>query len=358
MKKNLKNVKVAIAMSGGLDSSMAAKFLKDEGYDCLGIFMRLGIERGCCDEAAARQVCQKLGIKFYPLDLKSKFEKEVKKYFLDSYQQGITPNPCIKCNQLIKFGELLKKAETLGCNYLATGHYVKLTRLRPAKTGLRRGAETICKIYRPKDLSKDQTYFLYNLTQDQLKHLFFPAGDMIKKELRLKAEKEKLPHLKQESQDVCFLSGDHNDYLKSNLKLKTGIIKTLTGKIIGEHQGLPLYTIGQRKGLEVGGSGPYYVVRSDYKTNILYVTDKIDDKSLLSKELIVDKINWLAGQAPKFPFKCSAVIRYRHPEESCIIKKSKFGLKVIFSKPQRAITPGQSVVFYKKKELLGGGIIK
>jgi tRNA-uridine 2-sulfurtransferase len=344
----LKIPRVAIAMSGGVDSSTAAKILKDEGFDCLGIFMRLGIERGCCDEAAARKVCQKIGIKFYPIDVKRQFDYDVKEYFLKAYDKGITPNPCVKCNQLIKFGELFKKARALGCEYLATGHYVKLKK-----------AGKIYKIFRARDLTKDQTYFLYNLTQGQLKHLLFPLGDSIKKEIKARAAKNKLPNLKTESQDICFLPGDHNNYLKKYLRLKKGKIVDTLGDIVGEHQGLPLYTAGQRKGVEIGGSGPYYVTGRDFKTNILYVTSDSDDPALSGDYLLAEKVNWISGQPPKLPFKCFAVIRHHHPEVSCTIIKGEGGLLVVkFAKPQRAITPGQSVVFYKKSELLGGGIIE
>ncbi|HTW96114.1 MAG TPA: tRNA 2-thiouridine(34) synthase MnmA [Candidatus Methylomirabilis sp.] len=343
----IRNKKVAIAMSGGVDSSTAAKILKDQGYDCLGVFMRLGIERGCCDEEAARRVCQKLGIKFYPVDVKRQFNRDVKEYFLRAYAQGITPNPCVKCNQFIKFGVLLEKALALGCDYLATGHYVKIKKIK-----------NHFKIYRAKDLSKDQSYFLYNLSQAQLKHCLFPLGDLIKKRVKAEAARIKLPNLKTESQDVCFLSGEHNDFLKKHLRLSAGPIKTLTGEIIGEHRGLPLYTSGQRKGVELGGHGPYYVVSRDFATNTLYVTNNHDDPALFGEYLLAEKVNWISGKPPKFPFKCSAIIRYRHPAVPCLITKSENKLIVVkFSHPQRAITAGQSVVFYKNNELLGGGTI-
>lgn len=344
--------KVAVAMSGGLDSSTAAKLLQKKGYECLGIFMRLGIEKGCCDEAAARRVCQKLGMKFYPLDLARQFKKEVKDYFLKSYAKGLTPNPCVNCNKFLKFGALLEKAKALGCDHLATGHYVKLK-----KTG------KTFKVHRARDAKKDQTYFLYNLTPDQLKHVLFPMGDLIKEKARAAADKEKLPYLKDESQDICFLAAkdgrgsDHNDFLRANLKLKPGPIKDQAGEIVGQHSGLPLYTVGQRKGVEIGGVGPFYVVRADYKNNTLHVTNNPDDPALRGKELVIEEINWLSGREPKFPFKCQAVIRYRHPAQACVLKKGKNGYEVVFSEPQRAITPGQSAVFYRGDELLGGGVI-
>ncbi len=369
-------------MSGGVDSSLAAKLFKDEGYDCLGVFMRLGLAGDCGHEAAARRVCQKLGIKFYPLDLQRAFNNKVKKYFLKSYKIGLTPNPCVKCNQFIKFGELLKKIRALGCDYLSTGHYAKLIRFFP-----RRGKEKnkgVYKIFRARDLSKDQTYFLYNLTQNQLRHIFFPLGDLTKAKTKAEAKKAGLPHLKTESQDVCFLSGDHNIFLKKRLKIKKGKIKTLDNKVVGEHRGLPFYTTGQRKGVEIGGRGPYYVVSRNFKTNTLYVTNNPVDPALSGKYLLVKNVNWLSGNSPKLPFKCSAVIRYRHPAVPVAIAEiSSFAenetisrherkmaglifspqrdyngkLLVKFSFPQRAITPGQSVVFYKGDELIGGGII-
>lgn len=346
-KSLIRGARVAIAMSGGVDSSTVAKMLSEQGYDCLGIFMRLGIERGCCDEAAARKVCQRIGIKFYPTDVRVRFKKEVRDYFLEAYQQGLTPNPCVACNKFIKFGELLKRARALGCDYLATGHYVKIKKVKGA-----------FKVYRAKDPAKDQSYFLYNLTQNELRHLFFPLGAAIKEKIKKQAAATKLPYLKEESQDICFLAGEHNDFLKKNLKLSKGLIKTLDGSTVGKHQGLPLYTIGQRKGIELGGQGPYYVVCGDAEKNILYVTNKSDDSALFSQTLHVKKVNWLSGIEPVMPFRCRAVIRYRHREAPCVLKKNNDGLLVTFSQPQRAVTPGQSVVFYKKDELLGGGIIK
>ncbi|MDD5527989.1 MAG: tRNA 2-thiouridine(34) synthase MnmA [Patescibacteria group bacterium] len=339
--------RVAIAMSGGVDSSISAQILRQQGYDCLGVFMRLGIDSGCCEEEAARAVSQKIGIKFYPVDMQRAFNKEVKQYFLKAYQGRLTPNPCVKCNQFIKFGALLKKVRDLGADYLATGHYAKLKKIHGAYH-----------LFRAKDTAKDQTYFLYNLNQGQLKHILFPMGDLIKEKIKVIAHKEKLPNTKTESQDVCFLSGDHREFLRKNLKNVKGDIKTSSGELIGRHEGLPFYTIGQRKGVEIGGKGPFYVIGRDFKANTLYVTNKADDPALSGDYLLAEKVNWISGRPPKFPFKCSAVIRYHHPQAPCVITQSDGGLLTVkFKQPQRAITPGQSVVFYKKDELLGGGII-
>ncbi|MBD3247912.1 tRNA 2-thiouridine(34) synthase MnmA [Candidatus Falkowbacteria bacterium] len=343
---NTKSKKVVVAMSGGLDSSTAAKILKDKGYEVIGIFMCFGIDGKCCDQGRARRVCRELGIKFYPVDLSHQFKKRVKDYFLQAYEKGLTPNPCAACNKFIKFGELLKIAKQLGCEYLATGHYIKLKK-----------EKGVYKVLRPADKKKDQTYFLYSLTQDQLKHLLFPLADKKKDNIRKEAQKHGLPYIKKESQDVCFLPDDHNIYLKQNLKLKPGEIKTLDGKVVGRHQGLPLYTIGQRRGIEIGGSGPYYVARKDQKDNVLYVSEGNEDPGLYKKETIIKDINWISGQEPKMPFSCQAVIRYGHKEAPCQVEIAGKKRKVVFAEAQRAITPGQNIAFYKQDELLGGGVI-
>lgn len=351
--------RIAVAMSGGVDSAVAAKLLVDQGHEVIGMFMRLGVNEED-SEAAARRVCQKLNIKFYPINLTQEFRKEVMDYFLDSYAQGLTPNPCVKCNQLIKFGALLEQAEKIGADYLATGHYVKKSKI-------------IYKLYRGKDENKDQSYFLYNLTQRQLARVLFPLGDYAKEEVRKIADRAKLPYLTKESQDICFLKGDHNDFLRQRLKLKPGPIILLRpsgtsyykeeegeglGKVIGEHQGLPLYTIGQRRGVEIGGIGPFYAAKCDYKTNKLYVISNGDDPVLYSDELAAEDVNWIAGQEPKMPLLCEAVIRYRHKPVKCEVKSCGNKYLIKFNKAQRAVTPGQSIVFYQGDEILGGGVIE
>lgn len=342
-----KGEKVVVAISGGLDSSTVAKILKEEGYEVIGVFMCFGIADKYCDQERARKVCSKLGIRFYPIDLSSEFKKRVKDYFLSSYAKGLTPNPCVACNKFLKFGELLKVARRLEAKYLATGHYLKAKRDNSGRV----------RIFRAIDRKKDQTYFLYTLTQEQLKFVLFPLGGKKKEAIRQQAEKYKLPYVKKESQDVCFLPADHNIYLKEKLKLIPGKIKTLNGKTIGHHQGLPLYTVGQRKGIEIGGIGPFYAVRMDHKTNTLYVVDKHDDKALYNKSLIAKEVNWISGKEPKMPFKCKAVIRYGHNEVPCQIAKNGSNYLVEFEESQRAVTLGQNIVFYKKDEMLGGGII-
>jgi len=351
--KERRKIKVAVAMSGGVDSSVAAFLLRQE-FEVLGVHMRLFGRSGFFSEetsrssesaeAAARRVAGQLGIKFYPFDLGLKFEKEVVDYFLESYAQGLTPNPCAVCNPKIKFGELLKRSREIGADFLATGHYA-LIKGDPVR------------LYAGKDRIKDQSYFLAGVKQNQLKRVIFPLGGYKKEQVRKIAEKEKLPCLKKESQDICFLPGDHNDFLRARLKMKKGKIKTLDEKNVGEHNGLPFYTVGQRRGVKIGGTGPYYVVRADYRNNILYVSKDGNDPALYRKEFVARKPNWISGKEPKLPIKCKVAIRYRHDPVACRIEKGKGGVIVKLDKPQRAVTPGQSAVFYASAEILGGGVI-
>lgn len=340
--------KAIVAMSGGVDSSVVAFLLKKKGYDVEGVFMDFGLDNGGPEKV--KEVCEKLGIKHHIIDLKEKFTNTVIKYFLDSYEKGITPNPCILCNREIKFGELFKVAEDLEADYFATGHYVKLKKKLFSKE---------ITVHRGHDRLKDQTYFLYNLNQEKLKKILFPLGRFQKVNTKKISKKNNLPNFTFESQDICFLSGDHNIFLKEHLDLKPGSIKTLEGEKVGTHKGLPLYTIGQRKGIEIGGVGPFYVVRIDYKENTLYVAREWNDKVLYREELIANEVNWISGKEPKDNFKCEAVIRYGHKQVPCKIKKNKDGSSTVkFRNKQRAVTPGQSIGFYKGDRLLGGGVIK
>jgi tRNA-specific 2-thiouridylase len=366
-----KKLKIIIAMSGGVDSSVAAKLLVDQGHEVAGIFLHFWKETGeekenkCCSLKAlmdARRVCQKIGIPLYTLDFSRVFKKEIVDNFLYAYEHGLTPNPCVRCNKSVKLGLLIKRARELGFDYVASGHYAKLI------FNFQFSIFNLCKA---KDKNKDQSYFLHMLDQEQLAHLLFPLSDYTKDEVRAMARKFKLPVAeKKESQEICFVSGkSHNDFLKKYLKLKSGPIVLVSsndwkkGEVIGEHKGLPLYTIGQRKGVEIGGTGPFYVVGTDYKTNTLYVARNFQDELLYSKRLIAEKVNWISGSAPKMPFECEAVIRYRHQPVSSKIKiqnqKNNKLIKYLveFNEPQRAVTPGQSVVFYQGEEVIGGGMI-
>jgi tRNA-specific 2-thiouridylase len=334
--------KVICAMSGGVDSSVAAALLNKQGFDVIGCWLKLWPERNFSNRAqeTVKKITLKLGIPFLVFDFSREFKKKVVDYFLTEYQKGRTPNPCVKCNKEIKFGIFFKKALASGADYIASGHFARIKNK---------------KLLTARDKKKDQSYFLYNLTQKQLEKILFPIGDYSKSEVKELAKDFKIAGLvRPESKDICFLKGRHQDFLKKYLKLKPGPILNTSGKRIGRHQGLSLYTIGQRKEIEVPGALPYYVLKLNFKNNTLIVTD--DEKDLYKKELIAEKVNWISGKAPKLPLKIKAKIRYLHPVSSAVIKSHEY--KIVFSKPQRAITPGQSIVFYRGQELLGGGIIR
>jgi len=336
-----KNKKVIVAISGGVDSAVAAALLKKEGFELVGVFMKFWPKSNrCCSlesERRARLTAEKLKIPFHVFNFEKEFKKKVVDYFLKNSKIGLTPNPCVVCNKEIKFGLLFKKLKALNADYLATGHYARL----------RQG-----ELLRARDKNKDQSYFLWKLNQKVLKKTLFPIGDYLKPEVKSLAKKFKLPvNNIPESQEICFIQTNISDFFKKYLKTKTGLIKTKLGLVLGKHQGLALYTIGQRKGIGLAG-GPYYVLDKDMKKNILIVTK--NEKDLYKKELSFTEFSWASGKETKFPLKVMAKIRYRHKPSSAILKKNK----VIFSKSQRAITPGQSVVFYQGQELLGGAIIK
>jgi len=345
MKKN-KPEKVICAMSGGVDSSVAAALLKRAGFSVVGIFLKLAdLPRFQKGEKNAKKVAKNLKISLLVLDLKKEFKKKIIDEFLKEYKMGRTPNPCVVCNREMKFEFLLKERIAKKADFIATGHYARLRREIPK-----------FKLLKGKDKEKDQSYFLWQLNQKQLRHALFPLGNYTKKQVKNIARNCKLPIFKApESQEICFIRATTADFLKKHLKSKKGRITDTQGKTIGRHLGLPFYTIGQRKGIGISG-GPYYVLRKDLKENILVVTKC--EKDLLRKELTAKMVNWISGNKPKFPLKIRVKIRYRHKAAPATISKiANNKYKIIFKKPQRAITPGQSVVFYTGQELLGGGII-
>ena len=366
--------KVICAMSGGVDSSVAAALLKRAGFDVVGVFMKfwapseknglIGTENRCCSpeaEVRARKVAKILKIPFYVFDFSKEFKERIVDYFLEGYKKGITPNPCVVCNKEIKFGLLLEKALELDADYIATGHYARLRNTKKYETtktfSYIRNKFVFRSLLRAKDKEKDQSYFLWMLNQKQLKRILFPIGDLTRKEVENLAKKFKLPVLKaRKSVEICFIQTTINDFLKKYLKEKPGKIIDTQGKILGEHKGLWFYTIGQRKGILLSG-GPYFVLDKDLKKNVLIVTK--NERDLYKKELICKNVNWICGRVPRLPLKIKAKIRYRHQPGSAIITKNLEArtYKLVFSKSQRAITPGQSVVFYKGQELLGGGMI-
>lgn len=354
--------KVIVAMSGGVDSSVAALLLKRAGFDVSGVFLKLASLSSFKEsEKRAKKVAKLLEIPFLVLDLRKEFKRRIIDYFLREYEAGRTPNPCVVCNKEIKFGLLLEKALKLGADYLATGHYARLRREIPnSKSQI---LNYRYKLLRGKDKTKDQSYFLWQLNQNQLRKILFPIGNYTRREVEKLAKKFKLPALKaRKSVEICFIQTTINDFLKRYLGEKPGQIIDTQRKIIDQHRGLWFYTIGQRKGIGLAG-GPYYVLDKDFKKNLLIVTKK--EKDLYKKELVAKNVNWLSGRIPKLPLKVKAKIRYKHePAEAQLTqiypdKKTDLPrfLKVEFTKSQRAITPGQSVVFYKGQELLGGGII-
>jgi len=362
--------KVVVAMSGGLDSSVAAALLKRDGFDVVGVFMKLAdLPKFRESEKRAKKIAKILKIPFYVFNFEKEFKTKIVDYFLKENKRGLTPNPCVVCNKEIKFGLLLEKALKLNTDFMATGHYARTNffknfalpsnseggRRKLAFFALVKNLQKI-KLIKARDKNKDQSYFLWMLNQKQLKRVLFPIGDYTRKEVEGLAKKFKLPFSGvKKSQEICFIKSTINEFLKKYLKTKPGHIVDINGKILGKHEGLYFYTIGQRKGIGLPG-GPYFVLDKDIKKNVLIVTRR--EKDLFKKELIAKNVNWISVKEPKLPLKIKAKIRYRHKASPATVYKilnTKY--KILLSSPQRAITPGQSVVFYKREELLGGGII-
>ena len=350
--------KVVVAMSGGVDSSVAAALLKEQGYDVIGMMMRLWSEPGkeesnrCCTPdamAQARRVAAILDIPFYVVDAKDVFRETVVEYFLEGYARGETPNPCLVCNRKIRWTFLLDHALALGADYMATGHYVRI----------RRDENGTSELLRAVDHSKDQSYVLHVLDQEKLKHALFPVGDYPKPEIRAIAEKHGLPTAsRKDSQDLCFLAGeDYRNFLQRNAAdiLKPGMIVTSDGNSLGEHNGLANYTIGQRKGLGIASPVPLYVLRKNAANNSLIVGTK-DELGIF--ELTARDVNWLSGSAPTDPFRALVKIRYTaEAVEALVTPNGKGQARVQFDAPVRDATAGQAAVFYQRDLLIGGGII-
>ncbi len=345
-------------MSGGVDSSVAAALLKQQGYDVIGMMLRLWSETGreesnrCCNPdsmALARRVAARLEIPFYVVDAKELFYSTVVQSFLDGYAQGVTPNPCVICNRQIKWDFLLNHALALGADYLATGHYAKKQETEAGRWQLLRST----------DRSKDQSYVLHVLTQEKLAKALFPVGEYPKPVIRKLAGTFDLPTAtRSDSQDLCFLAGeDYREFLRRNAPEigRPGPILTRDGKTLGEHQGLAYYTIGQRKGLGVASPVPLYVLAKEAATNTLVIGS---EDELGSRELIAKNVNWISGEAPTESFRADVKTRYTSKESAAMVTPMEGGrAEVRFDAPQRDITPGQSAVFYDGDMVLGGGII-
>ena len=357
--KNVKN-RVLVAMSGGVDSSVAAVLLHEQGYEVIGITMRLFdnpfknsnvLNKSCCsldDVNDARKTCSVIGSRHYYTNMVDQFKNKVMNKFIGEYQKGRTPHPCLSCNHSLKFDSLFKKADELGCQYIATGHHAKISY-----------TNNEYKVEKAKDNSKDQSYVLFTLNQEKLKRLLFPVGHYSKEEIRDIAKKYELSHAeKPDSQDICFIpKGNYRDFLKGKVKPIKGSLIDETGKKLKEHDGIHNFTIGQRKGIEIGGlNKKVYVKEINNESGDVTISE---NESLFEKKLIADQINWANGFIPENNLKVKAKIRYNAIEKEAILNLiDEDHISITFDDPVRAITPGQPVVLYKEDSVLGGGIIK
>ena len=348
--------KTAVAISGGVDSLMAACVLKEQGQDVVGIHFITGFETDLYHAQEPQKynrlkildIGKQLGIPVEIVDIRAEFQEKIVDYFTQTYDEGQTPNPCMRCNPIIKFGRILSHAHSLGATKLATGHYARIKKDPSGNFHLFKGL----------DIQKDQSYFLARLTQQQLENASFPLGDMQKTDVKQMAAQRRLrPAARDESQDVCFIK--HISYGKflsaqKGFEGKPGLIENVNGQVIGEHSGLHLFTVGQRRGINCPATEPYYVIRLDTERNRLMVGTK---KDLLSSECRVVEINWI-GKKPTLPMAVHTRIRYRSKEAaSMVFPQAKSTAMVRFKTPQSAVTPGQGAVFYQDDEILGGGWI-
>lgn len=360
--------KVVVAMSGGVDSSVAAALLQQQGYECIGVFMRLGGEaddddaacdastpkghrKGCCstgDAADARYVAGLLGIDFYALNFRSDFGRVID-YFVEEYNAGRTPNPCVRCNEYLKFGKLARYARAIGADFVATGHYARLGRTPAGKPAIRRGS----------DLSKDQSYVLFGVPPEELARMLLPIGDYPKGRVREMAQELGLPvHAKPDSQEICFVpNNNYFDLLakKSPSSIKPGEFVGPDGSVVGEHPGHQRFTVGQRKGVGVAFGYPIYVTAIDSHNNRVHLGPA---EELLSQHLQANEVNWLDDDVPQ-QRRCLAKVRYNSQPAPAVANLTADGhLSVCFDQPTAAITPGQAVVCYEGDRVLGGGWIQ
>ncbi|MFD1038578.1 tRNA 2-thiouridine(34) synthase MnmA [Virgibacillus byunsanensis] len=351
------NIRVVVGMSGGVDSSVAALLLKEQGYDVVGIFMKnwddtdeFGVCTATEDFDDVVRVCNQLDIPYYAVNFEKQYWDKVFTYFLDEYKAGRTPNPDVMCNKEIKFKAFLDHAVSLGADYLATGHYAQV-RHDDGRYEMLRGI----------DNNKDQTYFLNQLTEDVLAKVMFPLGHLDKKEVReIAKEHDLVTATKKDSTGICFI-GERNfkEFLSEYLPAQPGKMTTLANEVKGSHDGLMYYTLGQRQGLGIGGSGdPWFVVGKNLKDNVLYVEQGFDNEKLFSEALVATDVNWINNKEVSKSFTCTAKFRYRQEDSGVTVHPLPDGnVHVEFDESQRAITPGQAVVFYDGDVCLGGGTI-
>ena len=352
--------RVVVGLSGGVDSSVAALLLKEQGYDVVGLYMNNWEETDECGHCTAeedfndvRRVANAIGIPYYSVNFAKQYYDRVFSYFLEEYRAGRTPNPDVLCNREIKFKDFKEEAKKLGADFIATGHYCDI--LHDGDTHY---------LLKAKDQNKDQTYFLNQLSQEQLSSVLFPLGKLEKFEVRDIAVKYGLATAKKkDSTGICFI-GERNfrKFLQNYIPNKKGKIITVDGKVIGEHDGLMYYTIGQRRGLNIGGQkgddgSRWFVIEKDLNNNVLLVAHGNEER-LYSKGLKMNSVNWIPKEPIKMEFTCTAKFRYRQPEQECTVKINSNGIDVWFKEPQRAITEGQFAVFYDGNKCIGGGVIE
>jgi tRNA-specific 2-thiouridylase len=353
---------VVVGMSGGVDSSVTAALLKEQGYRVIGLFMKNWEEKdesGACmsdrDYADVAKVCERLDIPYYSVNFAKEYWDNVFVHFLKEYKAGYTPNPDVLCNREIKFKVFFEKAMELGADFLATGHYCQ-----NAFVAGEGGGEP--KLVKGTDPGKDQTYFLYTIGKKTLERVLFPIGAIHKSEVRAIAAKYDLAtKAKKDSTGICFIGErDFQKFLSGYIPAKAGDFKNLAGERVGKHEGAAYYTIGQRKGLSLGGQGePWFVVGKNIEKNIVFVERGVSHPALFADELTATEMSWVSGSMPELPFRCRAKVRYRQQDQACTITDLKDGiLRVVFDVPQRAITPRQSVVFYDGDVCLGGAMIE
>ena len=352
-------MKALIAMSGGVDSAVAAFLMREQGWDCIGCTMKLfvnedaGISRahGCCtldDVEDARSIAYRLGMPHYVFNFAETFREKVIDKFIACYEAGCTPNPCIDCNRYLKFERLYRRAQELGCDCVVTGHYARIER----ENGLYALKKSL-------DKAKDQSYVLYSLTQEQLAHTRFPLGGLSKPEVRRIALEQGFVNAhKPDSQDICFVpDGDYARViaLHTGKAYPPGDFIDTEGRVLGRHRGIIHYTVGQRRGLGLSFSEPYYVCRIDPERNTVTLGPK---SALFSKDAAVNELHWCAGFAPASPVRCSVKLRYRHPEQPATVFPAPDGTaRIVFDEPQRGAAPGQAAVFYDGDTVLGGGTL-